>query len=74
MPKQSAVYKVLVAGPGDVAREREAVTEAINTWTRRHGDHTGVIMQAVGWEQARPDMSGDPQAVINKQLGKTGMP
>jgi len=69
--RRSAVYKVLVAGPGDVARERKAVTDAIEAWTRRHGDHTGVIMQAVGWEQARPDMSGDPQVVINKRLGTT---
>jgi hypothetical protein len=68
--RHSAVYKVLVAGPGDVIRERKAVTEAINTWTRRHGDQTGVIMQAVSSEQARPDMSADPQAVINRQLGE----
>jgi hypothetical protein len=69
--RRSAVYKVLVAGPGDVIRERKAVTDAIEAWTRRHGDHTGVIMQAVGSEQARPDMSSDPQTVINKQLGQS---
>jgi hypothetical protein len=70
MASNSPLYKVLVAGPGDVVRERNAVTEAINTWTRRHGEQTGVIMQAVSWTQAHPDMSADAQAVINRQLGK----
>jgi hypothetical protein len=70
MPRQSVVFKVLVAGPGDVTRERNAVADAINAWTRRHGDRTGVVLQAIGWEQARPDLSTDPQASINRQLGK----
>jgi hypothetical protein len=69
MPRGSVVFKVLVAGPGDVLAERQAITAAINAWTSRHGDRVGVTMKPVDWEQARPDLSTDPQNTINRQIG-----
>jgi hypothetical protein len=69
MPRQSAVYTVLVAGPGDVSRERAAVVDAVSAWTRRHAEHTGIVFQPIDSTHARPDMSTDAQASINRQLG-----
>lgn len=69
MPRQSSVFRVLVAGPGDVGPERQAIVAAIESWNRRHADHVGLSMRPVTWEEARPDLSTDAQAAINRQIG-----
>ncbi|MDP9471435.1 MAG: DUF4062 domain-containing protein [Chloroflexota bacterium] len=69
MPYQAMVFEILQAGPGDVFEERRAIAEAIETWTQRHGYQMGVVMRPVMWEtDTYPELGGDPQAIINKQL------
>jgi hypothetical protein len=40
MARASLVLSILVASPGDVAEERDAVTEAINQWNSEHSRQT----------------------------------
>lgn len=69
MSYQATVVEILLAGPGDVVEERLLITDAIETWNQRHSHHMGLVMRPVKWEaDTFPELGGDPQAIINKQL------
>ncbi|URM14689.1 hypothetical protein KLJ63_03620 [Vibrio splendidus] len=63
------VYKVFLASPSDVAKERQIAREVIQKWNNLHSEETGVVLQAVGWETHSYSAMGDrAQGVLNKQI------
>jgi hypothetical protein len=63
------VYKVLVASPGDVDEERQAITEVISKWNDLNSESEKVVLLPVKWETHSAPLMGDrAQSVINKQL------
>jgi len=67
--KTAVIYKVLIASPGDVSEERDAVREAIDAWNSAHSDSYGVYLRPVRWElDATPEMGGRPQEIVNRQI------
>ncbi|MGO2162279.1 MAG: hypothetical protein ACTH4J_17690 [Vibrio toranzoniae] len=63
------VYKVFLASPSDVAKERQIAREVIQKWNDLHSEETGVILQAIGWETHSYSAMGDrAQGVLNKQI------
>src|ERR1700752_253348 len=68
---EARVYKVMLATPGDVPNERQAVRDAVHYWNAiLVDDRRGGVLPA-GWEtHVHPMMGERPQAVINKKILK----
>jgi hypothetical protein len=72
MPRQVPVYRCLIVSPSDVVAERDAIVEVVELWNAHVGPGLDVRVEAVRWEShARPEMTGAPQAVLNRQLVET---
>ena len=68
--KKRKIIRVFVASPDDVKPEREVLEEIVKELNDLWSDSLGVYLQLVKWEShSYPDISSDPQAVINKQIG-----
>jgi S-layer protein (TIGR01567 family) len=69
MPSQVTKYKILIASPSDVVKEREVIPEIIKDWNDEHSDYYGVELKPLLWEiDATPEMGKPAQDVINEQL------
>lgn len=69
MPRQATVYRILIASPSDVVKERKAIPEVTHSWNAVNSLRYGIILEPVLWEtHATPEMGDRPQAIINKQL------
>lgn len=69
MPRNSTVYEVLIASPGDVISQRKVVAEVLEDWNAAHAKATGRILQARRWElDSFPELGERPQAIINKRI------
>jgi hypothetical protein len=69
MPRNSAVYEVLIASPGDVVSERVVVAEVVEDWNAANASHFGIMLQSRRWElDSRPELGERPQAIINRQI------
>lgn len=69
MARASLVLSILVASPGDVPTERDAVAEAINQWNSEHSRQMRLHLEAVRWEtHAHPATGGRPQGFVNVQI------
>ena len=69
MPFPAQVFRILIASPNDVGREREAAADAIQRWNDMNSSDREVVLLPVRWEtHAAPEYAG-PQAVINRQVG-----
>ncbi|MEM9809501.1 MAG: hypothetical protein AAF959_29995 [Cyanobacteria bacterium P01_D01_bin.56] len=69
MPVEAKLYRVLIASPGDVARERAIVREEVARWNSMHSESMKIVLLPIGWEtDATPDLRERGQAVINRQL------
>jgi len=65
------VYKIFLASPSDVPKERQLAREVIQKWNELHSERTGIILQAVGWEtHSYSSMEGRAQGILNKQILK----
>jgi len=72
MAFDAKVFKVLVASPGDVVEEREAIPEVIARWNNINSESIGIVLLPVKWEtHSAPLMGGRAQGVINDQVVKT---
>lgn len=72
MAFDAKVFKVLVASPGDVIEEREAIPEVIARWNNVNSEGIGVVLLPVKWEtHSAPLMGNRAQGVINDQLVTT---
>jgi hypothetical protein len=70
MTVQKNFIRVFLASPGDLAPEREAISEVVNEINRAIGEANNVYLELVKWEtHTRPDFGEDAQDVINRQIG-----
>lgn len=66
---EAKVYKVLVASPGDVSEERDAVSDVIAKWNHLNAEVNQVVLLPVRWETHSAPLMGDrAQGVINDQV------
>jgi hypothetical protein len=71
MSYKAKVIKVMIATPGDVAKERQLIRDTVYEWNYVHSEDKDIVLMPVGWEShASPSMGERPQAVINKQVLK----
>lgn len=69
MTFDARVLAVLIASPGDTADARDVVERTIMSWNRDRARGERVVLLAVRWEvDAVPELGGDGQSVINRQL------
>ncbi|PCK33678.1 hypothetical protein [Pseudoalteromonas piscicida] len=69
MSFNAKVIKVLIASPGDVANEREAIAEVISRWNSMNSETQQVVLLPVGWEtHSAPLLGGRAQGFINEQV------
>ncbi|WP_282799610.1 hypothetical protein [Bombella apis] len=69
MSFNATVYKILIASPGDVEEEREAIPDIIMKWNNTNSETNNIVLLPVRWEShSAPLMGGRPQDVLNKQL------
>ena len=63
------VLKVLIASPGDVVKERQAIFDIFQQWNSLHAESFSIFLQPVMWEKdTTPELGESPQDIINKQL------
>jgi hypothetical protein len=58
-------YRVFIASPGDVERERQIAREVVLELSNRVGSAGGFVLEPVGWETHAALGAGRPQALIN---------
>lgn len=58
-------YRVFIASPGDVAKERQIAREVVLSLSHRLGTYGGFVLEPVGWETHAENDAGRPQALIN---------
>jgi formylglycine-generating enzyme required for sulfatase activity len=63
-------YRVFVASPGDVRKERAIAREVILDLSHTLGDPSGFVLEPVGWETHAEPGVGRPQALINPLVRK----
>ena len=71
MPVKNKIFRVFVASPGDVKRERDSLLGVVNELNRTFDaliPEAGIRVELLRWEtDASPDM-GRPQEIINTQI------
>lgn len=69
MAFSARVFRILIASPSDVTREREAAVQAIQHWNDLNSADRQVVLLPVRWEtHSAPEYGQRPQAVINRQV------
>jgi len=69
MPYAATVYKVFIASPSDVPKERQIVRDVLLEWNYIHSEERGKMLMPLGWEtHASPAMGEGPQYIINRQV------
>lgn len=69
MAFKATVYKILIASPGDVEEERQAIPEVIARWNNVNSETAEVVLLPVKWETHSAPLMGDrAQSVINAQF------
>ncbi len=57
MSYNAKVYKVSIASPDDVQREREVVRSVLMRWNAINAESKKIILLPIGWEtHAEPEM------------------
>ena len=69
MPYQATAYNVMIASPGDVARERVIARDVALEWNAINSEDRKIILLPIGWDtHSTPSMADTAQAVINSQV------
>lgn len=69
MSYKAVVFQVMIASPGDVAKERQIIKEILQEWNYIHSYDKHIVLMPVGWEtHSAPQMGERPQEIINKQI------
>ncbi len=69
MPQTTTLYRVLIASPSDVKKERSIIPEVIAAWNATFIDEYDAVLHPVLWETSvYPEMGERPQAIVNKQI------
>jgi len=65
----ASVLKVMIASPGDVAAEREIITQELYRWNNANAVTRALMLQPVKWEtHSSPQMGDHPQNILNERL------
>jgi hypothetical protein len=65
----AAVYRVLIASPGDLQEEREVIEKVVHQWNASHATAHNAVLLPVRWEShAVPEYGDRPQAILNRRL------
>ncbi|MEK0337211.1 MAG: hypothetical protein QQN41_07245 [Nitrosopumilus sp.] len=65
------IYKIFLASPNDVSKERHVARQIIQRWNELHSEKQKIIFQIVGWEtHSYSSMEGRAQDILNKQILK----
>jgi hypothetical protein len=71
MPYDATVYKVVIASPSDVEKERAIARKVIYKWGVLHSEEKKIILLPIGWETHSYPESGDrAQSILYKQIIK----
>jgi hypothetical protein len=63
------IVEILIASPGDLEAERDAIPAIFMKWNAAHSVQFGVVLQPKMWESASvPEMGDHPQHILNGQL------
>src|SRR4051794_37541236 len=62
------VIKVFIASPGDLAVERRAFKDTVDSLNKGFGRGAGVTFEPLGWEDALSQVGRRSQSVINKDV------
>ena len=66
---EANVHRVLIASPGDVTEEREAVRRLVHDWNSAHAARERLLLMPMGWESdSHPEMGGRAQGILNRQM------
>lgn len=69
MSFDATVYKILIASPGDVDEERQAIPEVISRWNNVNSEVNKVVLLPVKWETHSAPLMGDrAQGILNEQI------
>ncbi|MCX6855625.1 MAG: hypothetical protein NTV80_12060 [Verrucomicrobia bacterium] len=69
MPKTQTIYQLVCCGPSDVTKEIDLVKQVVDQWNLSIGLDADRFVRFAHWKtDATPDLSGRPQAVINRQI------
>lgn len=69
MPQQVVLYRILVASPSDVVKERKAIPDVVNAWNAVNSLNRAMVLEPVLWEtHSYPEFGDRPQAIVNRQL------
>jgi len=65
------VFKVMLASPEDIHKERDIIREVLAKWNDVNSESRGIVLLPVGWEtHSTPEMGDHPQKILNKQILK----
>lgn len=67
-PGRLEVYRVFLASPGDVDKERKSVRRFFEDYNRNIGEFNGVRFDVLNWEHYANAGAGRPQKLIIEQL------
>ena len=71
MAYQATVIPVMIASPGDVSEERDAIREIIHDWNDVNAIASSIMLSPVGWEtHSSPELGVRPQELINSRILK----
>lgn len=63
------VFRIMIASPGDVLKERQATVAAIYQWNHLHANETKCVVLPLTWEvDVSPGVAAEPQELIDKKL------
>lgn len=69
MSYDAKIYKVFIASPSDVAKERDVVCSVIARWNAINAENHGVILLPVGWDtHSAPESGRTAQDYINEEI------
>jgi hypothetical protein len=69
MSFESKTYRVLIASPSDMAKERKAATEAVNDWNAQHAVAESIVLLPVKWDaKVRREATGSNQLPTRSQV------
>lgn len=72
MAYQATIIPVMIASPGDVRDEREAIRAALHDWNDINSVASKIMLAPVGWDShSSPELGARPQELINSRLLKT---
>jgi catechol 2,3-dioxygenase-like lactoylglutathione lyase family enzyme len=69
MPSHTVVFRVFIASPSDLEKERSQIISAIHQWNDQHSIQEGIVLLPVCWEEnIWPQFTNRPQEPINTYL------